>query len=243
MCARCAVYLSDLCHTAIAMHARYGHYPPLPSLDPQSSGEGGQSGPEAFPSLPTARGGQPDRSLPRTRGFIVDYDSLPGIFPRLLMTFLGVSVSDERFQQLIAVSSQYSKGRAWYYPKAGHFSTDSTDKKARATDAIRKWSSHLLDPSYQQLAALATESYLALTAGSLANENTPQLALSEDTRVIEDWSPLKAMPTEQAPDSSPPLFTSDSNFDAKLYNPFSTSFNSSYFEVSTSSDVLQITMG
>lgn len=205
------------------MHKQYGHFTPH---DGQHSASPG--GVALSSTIESSRGTRLDYSLPR--GFMLDYDSLPGIFPRLLLTFLGVSVSEERFRQLVAVSAQYSKGRAWYYPKAGRFSTDSSDKKARATDEIRKWSGYLLDPAFQELSVLATASYQAVARrGEIS---PPLLSIGKDTGVIDDWTPLKSMPSEQTPETaSSTLFTSDSNFDSKLYNPFSTSFNSSFFEV------------
>lgn len=241
---RCATYLSDLCESALTMHKQHGLYDEE-TREERTQGKGREKGWPHSIIVPFRSGVQLDFTNPR--GVIVDYASLPGIFPRILLNFLGVSISDERLQQLIVVSSQYSKGRAWYNPKAGHFSTDSSDKKARATADMHKWAGHLLEPAYHELTVLATQSYYALTSavgegveggGSVAGAKAVSsplqvLTASKASGVIEDWSPLQPMSSEQSIEpAASQLFTSDSNFESKLYNPFSTSFNSSYFEVS-----------
>ena len=163
---------------------------------------------------------------------------MPGIYPRILMRFFGFSVSNDRYQKILSVSAQYSKSRAWYYPKAGLFSSDSKAKKAGATDAMRKWAKLLMEPSYKQLSQLATTSFSGIIT-SYTSRNSPVLRMipmsKTDESLVKDWSPLKPMPIEFLSDtidgSDEVLFTSDSNFETKIYNPFSTSFNSSYYEV------------
>ena len=163
-------------------------------------------------------------SLPR--GFILDYAGLPGIFPRLLMNFFGLSIDSWRHQKLLQVSSQYSKGRAWYYPKAGHFAADSARKTASATEGARYWASLLMNSSYHTLSALATKSYFAFSTASSRTLALP----SSGQGVVYDWTPLAPIPHYER-DNISPLYTSDGNFELKSYNPFSSSFNSSFFEV------------
>jgi hypothetical protein len=224
---RCAAYLNDLCQTAITEYDRYSHYD-ISKANEMTS---------ALPySIAVTHGTSPDFSLPR--GFIVDYASMPGIYPRHLMQFFGISITTEIYRKIFSVSSQYSKARAWYYPKAGVFAADTSDKNSRASDKILQWSDRIMNQSYLKLSVLAVKSNnTVVTAnknGRVREAETSSLSLignGDDGRV--NWAALRMMPSLQTSESiDSELYTADSNFISKIYNPFSTTINSSYFEVS-----------
>lgn len=237
---RCAAYLADICQTAIAMHAKYGMHR-IAGVNTTGK-EGVITGAHivthpivhSHPCYRLTLLSPPFLLVALPRGFIVDYASLPGIFPRKLMSFLGLSVTSDRFQKILAASSQYSKGRSWYNPKAGRFSTDSKDKIARATKDVVVWSGLLLEASYRVLSGLAEKSYSSLDSHDEGELPLHRVTLPVSTSLDQDWAGVRAMPSEPVPGTlSRQLFTDESTFDSKLYNPFSSFFNSSYYEVNS----------
>lgn len=209
----CSAYLASLCSAAMSAHAEYGAYP-----NNHSSNSVTRRG------ISMEKGSVLDRLSPR--GFLAEYSSLPGIFPFLLETVFGVDVTGESLESMLEVSSQYSKSRKWYYPKAGHFRMDSGDKSSRATTAIRHWSSQVLDPLYLELSTRSRQGYKALRS---RNQALPGLEGGNF-----NWSAVSDLPSSRewmARRDSPSMrFTSDANFLHKAYNPFSATFHSDKHE-------------
>ena len=94
------------------------------------------------------------------RGFLVNYESLPGSVPRVLLPSFGVEPSDYWLSKMAQESKSYSKGRA--VPKL--FFSDSEDKDERATAAIQQYSNSILRSSYEEMAAISTTALKSLSS-------------------------------------------------------------------------------
>lgn len=119
----CAAHLNMLCSHAISAYNQYGTM--TSSLSSAAEGRDGQ----------------------RVRGLLINYESLPGIVPRLLLPLFGVLPDDNWLEKMKAEGSFYSKGRG----QERKFGGDSADKENRATDAIEKWAELILAPRYAEL--------------------------------------------------------------------------------------------
>lgn len=134
----------------------------------------------------------------KQRGLIVNYDSLPGIVPKVVLPLFGVVVTESWVSKMIEESGQYSKARS----NAREFTGDSEDKDSRATEDITKWSNVILSPSYEKLAGLSDESAAKVL------ETNPRFTFPLAPDSVEagephfDWEIVKEMPP-------PSLFQSD----------------------------------
>jgi hypothetical protein len=104
----------------------------------------------------------------RQRGLLVNYESLPGIIPRLVLPMFGVDVVSQRWlHKMTEESSFYSKGRQ----SVRSFTGDSADKEERATHDIQLYSRLLLSPTFEAMEAAA----YAGTKRLITSSSTPDL--------------------------------------------------------------------
>jgi hypothetical protein len=87
------------------------------------------------------------------RGFLVNYDSLPGSVARLLLPSFGVEPSDHWLSKMAEESMSYSKGRGI----SKLFFGDSKDKDDRATAAIQQYSTAILLPTFEKLSLISSK--------------------------------------------------------------------------------------
>jgi hypothetical protein len=84
----------------------------------------------------------------RQRGLLINYESLPGIIPRVVLPLFGVTdMSTHWLHKMGEESSFYSKGRQ----AVRSFTGDSADKEERATRDIQQYSKLLLAESFEQM--------------------------------------------------------------------------------------------
>jgi hypothetical protein len=93
------------------------------------------------------------------RGFLVNYESLPGSIARVLLPSFGVEPSDHWLGKMAEESQSYSKGRADERPFFG----DSEDKDERATAGIQKYSKSILQPTYEKMLIISANGLKALS--------------------------------------------------------------------------------
>mmetsp|Transcript_1970 Transcript_1970/g.4608 ORF Transcript_1970/g.4608 Transcript_1970/m.4608 type:complete len:546 (-) Transcript_1970:110-1747(-) len=157
----CAAHLNMLCSSAVRSMEKYGTHK-------------------------TEVGGE---SVLVQRGLFLNYDSLPGIVPAVLLPHFGVDPVPARWLRKISEESgQYSKSRG---SKAGVFLGDSKDKVEHSTQLIKQYGEAILGPTYelmQKKALLVLES---------ARPGAIDLVLSQSgkTMVDFDWklfSPLSS---------------------------------------------------
>ena len=100
----------------------------------------------------TDKDGQP-RPQPQQRGMLLNYDSLPGSVPRLLLPLFGVDAIGRQWLDKIGKEAkQYSKARGGGYRL---FFGDSKDKDDRATDNIKLYADKILRPTYDKMDELS----------------------------------------------------------------------------------------
>lgn len=108
---------------------------------------------EKFGKYPSANHAVEGRG--QQRGLLINYDSLPGYVPRVLLPHFSVNpVPEYWLDQIAAEAAFYSKGRKM----ERKFHGDSEDKESRSTSEIRKYASSILNASYVKLNELAFES-------------------------------------------------------------------------------------
>ena len=89
------------------------------------------------------------------RGLLINYESLPGVIPKVLLPMFGIVPSNTWIQKMKVESSFYSKGRGTKNIKL--FKEDSLDKEERSTQYIQQHSKLFLEPSYLKLRSFALE--------------------------------------------------------------------------------------
>lgn len=117
----------------------------------------------------------------------MNYDSLPGSVPRVLLPSFGVEPSEYWLSKMAVESKSYSKGRN--VPKL--FFGDSEDKEERATAAIQQFSNSILQSSYEEMAAISTAALKSLS--STLFEKIVIKSASGATLDI-NWKSLKDIP-------------------------------------------------
>lgn len=87
------------------------------------------------------------------RGFLINYESLPGIVPSVLLPLFGITTTPHWLSKMAVESTQYSKGR-----KSGAkvFTGDSADKEERATHNIQKYAKEILQPNFDRMNEIYT---------------------------------------------------------------------------------------
>ena len=194
---RCAAHLNMLCQHAIEAFEKFGSY---------SSSAGTKAG--------------------QRRGMLVNYESLPGFIPRVLLPALfGITPSSEWVAAMTAEASQYSKGRG----KAGEFKGDSEDKEMRSTEDIQLWGERILGPTYDQL--------LAISADSILSGNSPLTLLVNPAGVpAKDirWNVLKSMPAVDISRAASAAVNVSPRANGRevISNPFASNHSSVPFQVS-----------
>ena len=99
-----------------------------------------------------------DEGHVKQRGIMINYESLPGIIPRVVLPLFGAEPGTSWLKKMAVESKQYSKGRT---TGSRIFTGDSEDKEQHATGAIEEFSSSILDKSYSKLLKLGEESLRA----------------------------------------------------------------------------------
>jgi hypothetical protein len=116
---RCAAHLNMLCNYAVRNFEKYGT-----RVDPVS------------------------KELVQ-RGLLINYDSLPGYVPQVLLPLFGIDPLPAAWLlKLTEESNFYSKSRG---TKLRTFKSDSEDKDSRATEAIENFADKILAPTYKVL--------------------------------------------------------------------------------------------
>ena len=121
------------------------------------------------------------------RGFLIDYESLPGSIARVLLPSFGLEPSDHWLSKMAIESKSYSKGK-------GHsklFFGDSEDKDQRATAEISKFSNSILQPTFEKMRAVSTNA-LKLLAPLLFEKIAYRG--SDGTTLNINWKSLSDIP-------------------------------------------------
>lgn len=149
----CAAHLNMLCNSALRAYSKYG-------TRPGSAGEG-----------------------PQQRGFLVNYESLPGVVPLVLLPLFGVQPTAEWLEKMKSESGFYSKGRE----KERIFKGDSQDKDERATQAIQKYAKEILLTTFDKLTEASIDALQRFSPTSLAKVSTSEAE-------GKNWAPLNVVP-------------------------------------------------
>ena len=158
---RCAAHLSMLCSFALRSFEKYGT-----RLDAASN--------EYI-----------------QRGVLVNYESLPGYVPLVLLPLFGVSpVPTAWLTRIKAESEYYSKGRGGKRTQV--FRGDSEDKDGRATEGIQKYADLILQPSYEELNRRAVEALKSVAPELYAS--AVQQDLSPPGSSAFNWKLLGELP-------------------------------------------------
>jgi hypothetical protein len=124
------------------------------------------------------------------RGIMLNYESLPGIIPRVVLPMFGAEVNGAWLHKMTKESKQYSKGRS---SNSRIFKGDSEDKEEHATEEIEKFASVILDPSYEKLLKISEESVRAVKPA----EFQAMILTEEETdspHHKRNWKYLKTIP-------------------------------------------------
>lgn len=142
------------------------------------------------------------------RGMLVNYESLPGLLPRVILPELfHVAVTPSWLVRMNDESSMYSKARG--SSRKSSFTGDSLDKDSRATSAIKKWGEAILQPTFDIMQQHMLE------------------ALSSLVPAVEDLSVYKPIPLPQVSEMQQRAAIAPS----VALDPFSNIHNSTPFEV------------
>ena len=142
----------------------------------------------------------PDGTL-RQRAFFVNYESLPGIIPQVVLPMFGIEASSSWLQRMDAESHKYSKGKS----KSRTFLGDTEEKNRRATKEIEQFGNAILLPSYDEMDFQAEDALKRLSPALWT-----KLQHSNSDNAIGDtggnkrrvrWEGLKTIPTELNGDS------------------------------------------
>ncbi len=87
----------------------------------------------------------PITSEGKQRAVLLNYDSLPGAVPKILLPLFNVELDKPWLEKMKLESKHYSKSRG---SKFKLFFGDSKDKDERATSGIQKFSDLILAPSF-----------------------------------------------------------------------------------------------
>lgn len=114
------------------------------------------------------------------RAVLINYESLPGIIPRVVLPFFGYDPTENQLSKMEDEAKHYSKSRNSAFRL---FFGDSEDKDTRATQSIQKFAESILEPTYEKLNNLAVEAVVRL--------NIPE-RIEQSLRGSEvDWSVVK----------------------------------------------------
>jgi hypothetical protein len=123
------------------------------------------------------------------RGLLINYDSLPGYVPQVLLPLFGIDPLPAAWlQKLTEESNYYSKSRG---TKLRTFKSDSEDKDMRATEAIEKFADKILAPTYKVLEAKALQG-LNSVAPTIVDTTLQKSSLQ---KAQWNWKLLSPLPT------------------------------------------------
>jgi hypothetical protein len=122
------------------------------------------------------------------RGFLVNYESLPGAVARLLLPSFGIEPNEHWLTRMAAESKQYSKSRG---SVAKLFLGDSEDKEERATQGIQKVSKLILEPTFDQMEKISADGLRAVS---------PSLFAKMSAGGEVSWQMLKDVPVTPSHD-------------------------------------------
>lgn len=95
------------------------------------------------------------------RGLLINYDSLPGYVPHILLPHFGINpLPPAWLLKITEESNYYSKSRG---SKLRTFTGDSQDKDSRATKDIQTFAESILAPSFAQLEEKAKVALLSVS--------------------------------------------------------------------------------
>ena len=124
------------------------------------------------------------------RGLLINYDSLPGYVPQVLLPLFGINPLPSAWLDKISEESAfYSKSRG--AAKKLKFTGDSKDKDDRATANIQLYAEKILSPTYLVLQERALEA-LNNFAPSFVSEISAKSGQSVDTFT---WKTMSALPS------------------------------------------------
>lgn len=101
----CAAHLASLCNTALSAYEQFGHYNSEAIANIERDDIDGIKFKLTRTSSP--------RNISMPRGFFIDYDALPGIVPRVLVSLMGVDLTHHWLQRMREVSTEYSKSKSY----------------------------------------------------------------------------------------------------------------------------------
>lgn len=122
----------------------------------------------------------------KQRGVMINYDSLPGAVPKVLLPLFGTTIDKPWVEKMKQESKHYSKSRG---SKFRLFFGDSKDKDDRATSLIQKYADQILNPSYVNLNKISQVSVATVV---------PNFVASPENTGVVDWSSIKEFPLEDS---------------------------------------------
>jgi hypothetical protein len=194
-----------LCEHALEAFDRYGVYSEDASVAHRAALQQG-----------FIKAGTFSQSVPNgtPRGMLVNYETLPGFVPNVLLSLFGVNADPIWVRRMQMEALEYSKSSSKNFLKAGKFSGDSRQKEDRASAAVEQFANAILGPSYDKMLNI-TESVMSLL--------TPKVTLPRDAGGRVKWAQLKPIIAAAS--------TPGAAYEALPFNPFEATHNSSAFEV------------
>lgn len=165
----CAAHLNMLCTHALNSFSKYSVYA---EDSASNTGTGNSNSNERTSSM---------------RGMLINYESLPGVIPRVFLPMAGITPSTTWIRSMSAESTFYSKGRG----KVASFKGDSEDKEQRSTQAIQQYAKSLLESNFVKLKQLSMDS-LNQVAPEIYNSLVTSASKNTDSE--PDWSILSVIP-------------------------------------------------
>eukprot|EP01038_Epipyxis_sp_PR26KG_P007811 gene7811-10609_t len=121
------------------------------------------------------------------RGILINYDSLPGFIPQVLLPLFGTYPSDIWLAKMTQESKYYSKSRNAIYRL---FFGDSKDKEDRATENIQLYGKKILSPTFELL-----ESQAARALSNISPIMHGKVILQTENEVSTyDWKAIGPIP-------------------------------------------------
>ena len=131
----------------------------------------------------------------KPRAFLINYDTLPGSVPQVLLPLFGESAPSIPWLEKMATESKYyskSRGNTWRV-----FTGDSKDKEERASDEIQKSAAVFLQSSYDELNSASLQA-LKRIAPSLHESVLTGDGVEAAAPGAVNWKALSAIPYSMA---------------------------------------------
>ncbi len=124
------------------------------------------------------------KSANRQRGLLINYESMPGVIPKLVVPYLfRTNLNSNWLSKMQAESKHYSKSRGSRFRL---FFGDSKDKDERATKEIQTYAEKILTPTYQLLNQYSFQAMQTLASSMIVSNDINQISLT--------WNGLKDFP-------------------------------------------------